>query len=173
MLNYNVKKLIFMDESSFQTKRCGLYVNRKPSSYPKHSGVKQRFCQTVHVWCALSDDGIVCYKVVLKIVLFIIIIKHSLQFFTKALTKEGYCAILDFDLKPHLTNKFNNDYLIIQDNDPKHNSDKVYNYMIANKFKWVIYLLSFYLQIHKYHFLFYFKRPIPAYSPDINIQNFF
>ena len=37
-----------------------------------------------------------------------------------------------------LINKFNNDYLIIQDNDPKHNSDKCYNYMVKNKFKCVI-----------------------------------
>ena len=40
-------------------------------------------------------------------------------------------------LKPELHKKFNDDYLIIHDNDPKHNSDKVYNYMIKNKLKWV------------------------------------
>jgi hypothetical protein len=60
-----------------------------------------------------------------------------MKYFTKALTKYGYCAILDQILKPELANKFNNDYLIKQDNDPKHNSDKVYNYKVKNKLKWV------------------------------------
>jgi hypothetical protein len=64
-LNLDLRKLIFMDESSFQTKRSGLSVNRKPSSLPKHSGIKERFCQTVHVWCAISEKGVVCFKVVL------------------------------------------------------------------------------------------------------------
>ena len=51
-----------MDESSFQAKRCGMYVNRKPSSLPKHSGMKERFCQSVHVWCAISESGVICFK---------------------------------------------------------------------------------------------------------------
>ena len=62
-INLDLKKLIFMDESSFQTKRYSTYVNRKPSSCPKHSGIKERYCQTVHVWCAISDQGVVCFKV--------------------------------------------------------------------------------------------------------------
>ena len=52
-----------MDESSFQTKKYGNYVNRRPSSRPKAAGIKERFCQTVHVWWAISENGVVCYKV--------------------------------------------------------------------------------------------------------------
>ena len=62
-LNLDLKKLIFMDESSFQTKKYGTYVNRRPSSSPKYSGIKERFSQTVHVWGAISESGVVCFKV--------------------------------------------------------------------------------------------------------------
>ena len=62
-LNLEMKKLIFMDESSFQTKKHGRYVNRKPSCQPKADGIKERYCQTVHAWLAISENGVVCYKV--------------------------------------------------------------------------------------------------------------
>jgi hypothetical protein len=64
------------------------------------------------------------------------------KMFTKNLTKHSYCIILDKVLKPQLINRFNNDYLIIQDNDPKHNSYKCHNYMVKNKFKWVMSLIN-------------------------------
>jgi hypothetical protein len=63
-LNLEIKKLIFMDESSFQTKKHGRYINRKPSSLPKAAGIKERYCQTVNVWLAISENGVVCYKVI-------------------------------------------------------------------------------------------------------------
>jgi hypothetical protein len=59
------------------------------------------------------------------------------KLFTKNLTAHGYCAILEQVLKPQLIKKLKNNYLIIQDNYLKHNSDKVYNFMVRNKFKWV------------------------------------
>jgi hypothetical protein len=58
-----MNKRIFVDESTFQTKKYGNHVNRKPYARPKHSGIKETFCQKVHVWCAISSCGIVCYKV--------------------------------------------------------------------------------------------------------------
>ena len=135
-----MKKLIFMDESSFQTKKHGRYVNRKPSCLPKAAGIKERYCQTVHAWLAISENGVVCYKVKYfsKSQKNTFLKKKLFKLFSKNLTKHSYCVILDTVLKPELINKFNSDYLIIQDNDPKHNSNKCYDYMVKNKFKCVI-----------------------------------
>ena len=56
----------------------------------------------------------------------------SSKFFLPNLTSNRYLdQILNI---PLLTNKSNDDYLTIQDNDPKHNSEEVYHFMIQNKF---------------------------------------
>ncbi len=35
----------------------------EPSCLPKAAGIKERYCQTVHAWLAISENGVVCYKV--------------------------------------------------------------------------------------------------------------
>lgn len=56
-LNNDFKHTVFVDETSIQTRRSGLYHNRRPSSRPRVAATKPRNVQTLNIWGGISYEG--------------------------------------------------------------------------------------------------------------------
>jgi len=56
-VNCNFENVCFVDETTSQTSRWGLYHNRLPSSRPRVCSLKPRCVESVHIWCGISHNG--------------------------------------------------------------------------------------------------------------------
>ncbi|KAL4467941.1 hypothetical protein ABPG72_022855 [Tetrahymena utriculariae] len=134
MLKMNqIDQFIFIDETSFWLNKCRPYYGWYGDTVEKQCDLKfsqsKLYSTKLHVWGGISSRGTI-----------------SLEIFTENMTKEIYKEILKKKRK-QMEQLYPHGYRIIQDNDPKHRSKIVKQY------------------IDKYIFSNSF---LPPYSPDIN-----
>lgn len=131
-LNDDWENTIFCDESSMQLQANTIKFwvrkgKRVYKTYPKNR-------KKLMFW------GAFCSKT-----------KFPLYFIEKKMDSKLYCTILRKNLLPLARQQFDNDFNILQDNDPKHNSEYTTNWMDTNVLNIV---------------------QIPPYSPELNpIEN--
>ncbi|CAF0985127.1 unnamed protein product [Brachionus calyciflorus] len=117
-IDKDFKNIVFVDECSIQTKRRGIYHNRKKSSRPLVATEKPRSVETVHVWGGISYYGTTKFT------------------FTTTLTEDGYKILIDKYLSPFIE-AYPGDCTLFQDNASTHNSAASLQALHDNNIKFI------------------------------------
>lgn len=56
-INNDFTNCVFVDESTMQTMRWGIYHHRMPSGKPRVCSIKERCVESVQMWCGISYEG--------------------------------------------------------------------------------------------------------------------
>ena len=88
--------------------------------------------------------------------------------FTSNLNQRSYLQIIIDTLLPWAIGRFGADWILHQDNDPKHTSRLCREFLIFERVLWVRSLKSFILKTFNKLKLFKKKCESPAQSPDLN-----
>ena len=129
-INNSFLNFIFVDETSIWINECPLYIWRPVDSYPEASGFSSKLRQKLNLWGGISCKG-----------------PTNFVTFTNNMDQYNYLEILAKVFIPFAQSRYGNNYVLHQDNDPKHTSFTCKHFLQINNVIW---------------------GKAPAQSPDLN-----
>ncbi|CAF1072277.1 unnamed protein product [Brachionus calyciflorus] len=118
-LNDDFENTVFVDETSIQTCRSGLYHMRKKSKRPKVSSLKPRSVKTLNIWGGISFHG-----------------TTEFVMFTHTLNQDGYRFLINHYLAPFMRN-YPGNCRLIQDNATPHSARSSIEFLNRNNIRWI------------------------------------
>ena len=112
------KDVIFTDESTFQLE-CHRRKCFRKKKMPRKLKYRHKHPPKVHVWAGISKNG-----------------ATHIVMFSGIMNATKYGDILSASLVPFIHEKYPNGHRLVQDNDPKHTSKYIQNFVQKNIINW-------------------------------------
>lgn len=139
--NNQFENYIFVDEVTIIVYDKPKYHLRLPSSYPKTIPSTSKFKSKLHIWAGISSKGSTKFAVNKFIRLISKKKNFNIKIFKQNMNSVLYRDILAEYLIPFAFENFDFDFMLHQDNDPKHTSSICNDFLKKNQIIWVFFSL--------------------------------